>query len=37
MDIFLGVERAIHLVPQISINVARDWLEQKIVSPEAIT
>ena len=32
MEIFLAVERAFHLVPQISIEVARDRLEQKKVS-----
>lgn len=32
MEIFLAVERAFHLVPQISIEVAHDRLEQKKVS-----
>jgi hypothetical protein len=32
MDIFLAVERAFHLIPQISLEVARDRLEQKKVS-----
>jgi len=31
MDIFLAVERAFHLIPQISLEVARDRLEQKKV------
>jgi hypothetical protein len=32
MDIFLAVERAFHLVPQITVEVARDRVEQKKTS-----
>jgi hypothetical protein len=32
MDIYLAAERAFHLVPQISLEVARDRLEQKKIS-----
>lgn len=29
MDIYLAAERAYHLIPQITLEVARDRLEQK--------
>ena len=32
MDIYLAAERAFHLIPQISLEVARDRLEQKKIS-----
>ena len=32
MDIYLAAERAFHLIPQISLEVARDRLEQKKTS-----